>query len=253
MPADGGGGSVLVSDVAIVVPAAGASRRMGRNKLLLDVGGEAMVARAVRTALDARLGPVVVVTGHDRQAVESALRGVPCRWVHNSNHAHGMHTSVAAGATCFGDEHRAAIVALADMPFVTSDMLRALADRHRRTGAPVVASCYGGGPPAPPVLYDRGLFGELRRLDARGGRAVIQRHADEVETLSWPLAASRDLDCPADYEHAQAVLARPGPAFASPVVGPPRAAGNHQAVAGSLICKRSGRFLSPSYETKDMP
>lgn len=230
----GGVSGGVEGDVAIVVPAAGASRRMGRNKLLLEVGGEAMVARAVRTALDAGLGPVVVVTGHDRGAVEAALRGVPCRRVHNPNHARGMHMSVAAGATCLGDDHGAAIVALADMPFVTGDMLRALAVRHRETGAPVVASRYGSGPPAPPVLYDRRLFGELRRLDARCGRAVILRHADEAETLSWPLAASRDLDRPADYEQAQAALVRRGPAFAGIAgpAGPPWGAGNHEAVAG---------------------
>ncbi|HZX43175.1 MAG TPA: NTP transferase domain-containing protein, partial [Myxococcaceae bacterium] len=43
-----------------MVLAAGTSSRMGRNKLLLDVGGQSVLRRAVRTALDAALDPVLV-------------------------------------------------------------------------------------------------------------------------------------------------------------------------------------------------
>ena len=53
------------SIVAAAVLAAGSSTRMGRNKLLLDLGGETMVRRVVRAAAGAGLDQVVVVLGHD--------------------------------------------------------------------------------------------------------------------------------------------------------------------------------------------
>ena len=65
--------------VAGVLLAAGRSSRMGSNKLLLGVGGEPLVRRAARVALEAGLDPVVVVTGHQAALVEAALRGLPCR------------------------------------------------------------------------------------------------------------------------------------------------------------------------------
>ncbi len=231
-----------MNTVAAVVLAAGSSVRMGRNKLLLELDGETVVRRAAGTARAAGLAPVVVVTGHEREAVEAALHGLPCRTVHNSEHARGQHTSVAAGIaaltdaaladdtagaaagadhTAGADDSTAAIVMLADMPFVTADMLRTVADRHAATGAPVVASRYGGKTIAPPILYHRRLFGELTRMDSRCGRQVVKRHRAEAVEVDWPLEMMRDLDRPSDYADARAQLSTRPPAAQAP---PARAA-----------------------------
>src|SRR5260370_9726662 len=63
--------------VAGVILAAGASRRMGRNKMLLELEGESLVRRAARRALAAALAPVVVVLGHEADRVRAALEGLP--------------------------------------------------------------------------------------------------------------------------------------------------------------------------------
>lgn len=198
-------------DIAAVVLAAGASTRMGRNKLLLELNGETVVRRAARTAIAAGLDPVIVVTGHAREAVAAELHGLRCRSVFNGEHAHGTHTSVAAGIGVVEATARAAaIVMLADMPLVTPSMLRALVERYRESGAPLVASRYGGGINAPPILYGRRLFGELRDMDARCGRQVVRRHRHEAAEVGWPAEAARDLDRPDDYEWIRGVLASHG-------------------------------------------
>lgn len=199
--------------VAGIVAAAGASTRMGRrNKLLMEIGGEAMVRRVVATALQAGLDPVVVVTGHDREAVEGALADVPCRFVHNPEHMAGLHSSVAAGVAEVASrlDRTAAVVMLADMPFVTAEMLRVLIARHRRTGALAVTSRYRDGPTAPPVLYDRRLFGELAVMDAGCGRGVVRRHRQEAVAVEWPAGAGRDVDRPEHYRMAREALAGDG-------------------------------------------
>lgn len=197
--------------IAGVILAAGASKRMGRNKLLLKLNGETVVRRAVRTAIEAGLDPVIVVTGHAREAVEGEVDGLRCRSVFNGEHANGTHTSVAAG---IGAVERtacaAAIVMLADMPLVTSSMLRALVERYRESGVPLVASRYGGEVNAPPILYDRRLFGELRDMDVRCGRRVVRRHRQEAIEVEWSAEAARDLDHPADYEWIRQALANHG-------------------------------------------
>lgn len=198
--------------VAAVVLAAGASTRMGRNKLLLELDGETVVRRAVRTALAAGLEPVVVVTGHARATVEGQLRGLGCTAVFNREHAAGTHTSVAAGIGAVEPDCEAAVVILADMPFVTPAMLRCLVDRYRESRPPLVASRYGGSVNAPPVLYDRGLFGELRRADAGCGRGVVRRHPHRAIEVEWPAAAARDLDRPDDYRRVREELGGRGAA-----------------------------------------
>ena len=196
--------------VAGIVLAAGSSVRMGRNKLLLELGGETVVRRAVRTALAAGLDPVVVVTGHEREAVEAELHDLPCCPVYNDEHARGQHTSIRAGVAAVDEGCTAAIVLLADMPFVTPAMLRTAAARHAESGAPLVVSRYGGDTTAPPILYGRRLFPELLRMDRRCGRQVVKRHRAEAVVVDWPLRAMRDLDRPSDYADARRELAAVG-------------------------------------------
>ena len=199
-------------NVAGIVLAAGSSTRMGRNKLLLELDGETVVQRAARTAIDAGLDPVIVVTGHAHEEVAAQLHVFAVTTVVNAEHDSGQHTSVAAGVAALGDDCAAgdgcaaggdcdaAILMLADMPFVTAAMLREVAARYRESGAPLVVSRYGDDVTAPPMLYDRSLFGELMRMDARCGRQVVRRHRREAVEVDWPAEALRDLDRPADLE-----------------------------------------------------
>lgn len=206
--AGGREGAKVTRGIAAVVLAAGASTRMGRNKLLLELNGETVVRRAARTAIEAGLDPVIVVTGHARDEVERELHGLGCRSVFNGEHANGTHTSVGAGIGAVVEEGcGAAVVMLADMPLVTPAMLCALVERYRDSGAPLVASRYGGEVNAPPILYDRRLFSELQDMDARCGRQVVRRHRQEAVEVEWPAEAARDLDRPADYEWMRKALA----------------------------------------------
>lgn len=191
--------------MAAVVLAAGSSKRMGRNKLLLDLGGETVVRRTVRAAVDAGLHPVVVVLGHEAERVGTELEGLPCRTVVNPRHAEGAATSLGAGVASVPEEAAALIVVLADMPFVTAAMLRTMVERHHTTGAPVVVSRYGDVE-APPTLFDRKVFPELTAMGGdRCARPVARRHQDAGAFVTWPAEALQDLDDEADYEQVRAL------------------------------------------------
>jgi len=181
---------------------------MGRNKLLLEVEGQPLVRRSAQVALRAGLDPVVVVTGHDAKAVSAVLVDLPCRVAFNPKYEAGLHASVAVGAVCVASKPvTAVVVVLADMPFVTASMVREVVARHRATKAAVVVSRYGDGPSAPPVLFDRRLFGELAAMESGGGRAIIERHREDVAEVVWPSEAAQDVDCPDDYASVRAALA----------------------------------------------
>jgi molybdenum cofactor cytidylyltransferase len=101
---------------------------------------------------------------------------------------------------------RAAVVMLADMPFVTSAMIETLVEKYRRGSAPLVISDYDGVN-APPMLYDRSLFEELSVPEGHGcGKQVVKRHRQEAESASWPAAALTDLDAPEDYARVKASI-----------------------------------------------
>jgi molybdenum cofactor cytidylyltransferase len=193
--------------VAGVVLAAGTSTRMGRNKLLFELDGERVVRRAVRVASAAGLDPVIVVLGHEAERVREVLDGIACRIVINAEYALGINGSLKAGITAVPESAAAAVVILADMPFVTADMIAALVERYRTSTAPLVISDYEGVN-APPMLYDRALFAELQTMEGEGcGKVVVRRHRGEAEVLAWPAAALTDLDVPDDYERVRTAFA----------------------------------------------
>lgn len=173
---------------------------MGRNKLLLPLGGEPLLRRTVRCALEAGLDPVAVVVGHEADRARAALAGLACRIVPNPDHAQGQQTSVRSGVAAVEAGTTAAVILLADMPFVTAEMVSELVRRHRETGASLVLSDYEGVQ-APPTLYARALFRELADADGEGGsKRVIARHEGESLRVPWPAASLADLDRPDDYE-----------------------------------------------------
>jgi molybdenum cofactor cytidylyltransferase len=201
------------ADIAGIVLAAGSSTRMGENKLLLALDGQTVVRRAVRAAIAAGLRPVVVVLGHESERVRAEIADLPCRAVLNPDHAQGKGTSLQVGigeaASIVGVG--AAMIVLADMPFVDTAMLAAVAARWRESDAPMVISRYGDVN-APPILYDRALFAELLSLPGEAcGKMMIRRHGGEAEVLRWPEAALADIDVPEDYRRIEAQLRGPGP------------------------------------------
>jgi molybdenum cofactor cytidylyltransferase len=180
---------------------------MGRNKLLLELGGETLVRRAVRQAAEAGLAPVVVVLGHEAERVQAELRGLPCQPVVNPEHARGAGASLRVGVREVGDV-AALVLILADMPFVTAPMLTSLLARYREGGTQLVMSRYGEVE-APPHLFDRALFAELLSgADERCAKPVMRRHFAEAAVAAWPATALQDVDVASDYEQVRAQFAR---------------------------------------------
>jgi len=72
----------------------------------------------VEQALASRAKPVIVVTGHERERVEAALKGLPVQFVHNPDFAVGLGGSVRTGIAAVPAAADGAIVCLGDMPQV---------------------------------------------------------------------------------------------------------------------------------------
>jgi molybdenum cofactor cytidylyltransferase len=186
--------------VAGVVLAAGASSRMGRQKLLLPLaGGEPLVRRTVARVAAAGLDDVVVVLGSDAEAVGAALAGLGVRTVVNPRHAEGQSTSLRAGLAALAPGTAAAVVALGDQPSPDPAVIRRLVEAWERTGRPVVVPRYRDGR-GHPVLFAAALFSELRAVAGDvGGREVVARDPARVAEVPVDAPAPRDVDTPDDY------------------------------------------------------
>ena len=124
--------------VAGIVLAAGASTRMGTNKLLLELDGTSVLRRAVTRTLDTGLEPVGVVLGHEAERSRELLQGLPADIIVAPDYREGMNASLAAGLRALPSAVSGAVVVLADMPLVTRDMIASLVERYRQSGARLV-------------------------------------------------------------------------------------------------------------------
>lgn len=198
------GGGAARARAGGVLLAAGASRRMGggTSKMLLALDGEPLVRRQAARARAAGLDPLVVVLGHQAEAVRDALAGLDCVFTLTADPMGPTSGSLHAGLHAMPPDVHAAVVMLGDMPRVSTAMLVALLDADRGTNAPLVVSRYGDdGVLAPPLLFRRALWPELLAWHGEGcGKAVVNAHRDEAALLDWPADALQDIDTPADYE-----------------------------------------------------
>lgn len=186
--------------IAAVVLAAGASRRMGTNKLLLPVEGEAMVHRTVRRVRDAGCDPIVVVTGHDSARVREALAPLDVQFAESADPTGPTSASLHAGLRALPSDVHATLVMLADMVQVTTPMLRALAEGAALGEEPLGISRYGDVL-APPLVFTRALWPELLAWHGEGcGKAVVRAHENEARLHAWPVEALQDVDTPDDYD-----------------------------------------------------
>jgi molybdenum cofactor cytidylyltransferase len=190
--------------IPAIVLAAGLSSRMdGRVKANLPIGGDTFLTRIVRTFLAAGVDGVVVVLGHEAEAVAAsfAASGLPARLVMNTDFASGQLSSVLAGLRAVDRPGTtAALLTLVDVPLVAVDTVRAVIDRYEQTGASIVRPT-SGSRHGHPVLIDRGLFDELRRSDPSTGiKPVVRRHAStEGDVVVDDPGAFTDVDTPEDY------------------------------------------------------
>ncbi|SNB62971.1 molybdopterin molybdochelatase /molybdenum cofactor cytidylyltransferase [Arboricoccus pini] len=173
------------SDIAAVVLAAGRSTRMGGpNKLLATVNGVPMVRHAVQAALASPADEVLVVTGHDEQAVRDALLDLRPGFVHNSHYRSGLSTSLQAAINALSADIEAIIVMLGDMPLVTESLLeRLIAAFDVKAGHTIVVPTYAGQR-GNPILLGRRHFNEILTISGDvGARNLIAAHPEAVIEL----------------------------------------------------------------------
>lgn len=201
--------------IAALVLAAGRSSRFiaagGREatKLVAPVAGKPLARYAVEAALASTARPVVVVTGHARDAVEAALRGLAFQSVDNPAFISGLASSLRAGIAALPPDADGAIVMLADMPAVTSALIDRLVAAFAAQPDAMAATPVGAGRRGNPVLLSAALFPSVAKLEGdEGARRLLAALPAErlIDVPSDDLGATLDVDTPDALDAAEGAL-----------------------------------------------
>ena len=177
--------------VAVVLAAGGGSRFDGpSHKLLASVDGHPLAELAIRAALDAAIGPVVVVTGaNDLSELAAEVRD-RVTLITNPDWAEGQSTSLQVGVAAARDEFDAAavVVGLADQPGIAAEAWRRVASSR----SPIAIATYDGGR-RNPVRLDRSVWDLLPTAGDAGARVVARLWPHLVQEIPCPGSAA-DID-----------------------------------------------------------
>jgi molybdenum cofactor cytidylyltransferase len=186
--------------IAGVVLAAGEGRRFGGTKQIEIVEGKPLAQHAIDALAAAGLDEILVVIGHDAEAVERALTLPPGgRFLRNDAYRDGQSTSLAAALGRLGSVVDAAVVLMGDQPGITAAHVRALVDAFGAGGRQIVRLRFADGPG--PALLSRRIFAEASHLHGDvGARTLIRSHPDLVVDVDVDEPTPPDLDTRADLE-----------------------------------------------------
>jgi molybdenum cofactor cytidylyltransferase len=179
--------------VAAILLAAGSASRFGGGKLLAALPDGRAIGLASYQNLQRAHAEVVVVVRSGDAKVRDLYRTAGARIVESADAAQGMSRSLMAGIRA-APQAAGWLVALADMPFVQSDTIRRVI-RAIEAGA-LIAMPILHGRRGHPVAFARTLEPELLQLTGdEGARAVLQRHASEIQFVDCDDAGIlRDID-----------------------------------------------------------
>lgn len=183
--------------ITAVVLAAGQGTRMGATKQLAMIGGMPMLRRTVDRVAASAVEGIVVVTGHEAEAVGAALKGVDVTLVRNPDFAVGLSTSLKAGLEAVPNDTDGALIVLGDMPGVTSeDIDRMIAAFDPAEGRGIVVPVHEGKR-GNPVLWSNAYFDEMMRLSGdRGAKALLTEYSESVCEVELGRGVLTDIDTP---------------------------------------------------------
>jgi molybdenum cofactor cytidylyltransferase len=189
------------SSIEAIILAAGRSRRMGTQKLLLPFAAQTVIAHIVDQVLAAPVRRAIIVVSSGADDVRAAVSQKSINLVENPNPDGEMLSSVRVGLRAIGADASAALIVLGDQPSLRADLISKIVGGFESSARGIVAPVYNGRR-GHPLLIARRYFDEiLTRYDAVGLRRLLAAHPDDVHDI--PIedpGVVADMDYPEDYQ-----------------------------------------------------
>ena len=186
-----------------IILAAGSSRRMGTQKMLLPYGTSTILETVVDHVLESSVDHVLVVLGPDPAKIREKLAGKAVKFCHNTKHEEGMLSSVICGFQALPDEAETALIYLGDQPNIPAEVSNAVLKAYNEELFGIVIPVYEHRR-GHPLLVDMKYRREVEKLDLEQGLRIL-RHQFPEDVLEVDVKESGillDIDTREDYDNA---------------------------------------------------
>ena len=179
--------------IAIIILAAGASKRMGQPKQLLTWGDTTLLGDTIKKAKHLS-SSILVVLGANATKIRSTLNK-EVQVTICPNREQGMGVSLAHGIKVITEnvQYDSVLVLLVDQPLFTIEYLSNLLKTHQTYQPKITATSYGSKNGVP-AIFHHSIFSELLELNADyGARRLIEKHRVSVKSIE-PKGMALDID-----------------------------------------------------------
>ncbi|MCK5210387.1 MAG: nucleotidyltransferase family protein [Cyclobacteriaceae bacterium] len=182
--------------IELLIMAAGASRRLGQPKQLLEYKGESLIRRISKEALKAKIGNITVVLGYDNKNIEKEITDLKVNVFFNEEWEEGLGASIRNGLKYILDnkpDTNAILLSMVDQPFVDAVHLKKLANAYDAARKMIIASAYSGTFGVP-VLIDSFYFDLLKELKGdEGGKKIFVNYIKDIVEIPF-IEGAIDID-----------------------------------------------------------
>ncbi len=190
--------------ISAIVLAAGESKRMGRTKQLLDVGGKPLLQHILDGILQTDVDEVILVLGHEAKRIREKIYTSRVKVVLNPDYPKGMITSIQRGLQALDERCEAFFIVLADQPGIEPRVYNLLIREFRKRfpGKTIFLPAYRGRRGHPALFSVQHRSEAFRTEGDRGFRKVLEMVPQEVFLVELESESIiHDLDTPQDYQN----------------------------------------------------
>jgi len=192
-----------MSDIWGVVLAAGESKRMKVQKLLLPFEGKTMIERVIENVMHSGVDNILVVAGSDYDEILEAIGHLPVTTCYNNNYKQGMLSSVKCGVGALPENYDAVLVFLGDQPMIPKQAVTMVIEAYKSSDKGIVIPTFQKKR-GHPLLIDRRYREEIEKLEeSEGLRDLAVKFAEDVLEIETNLPGIlRDIDTREEYQDA---------------------------------------------------
>ncbi|MFC0604205.1 nucleotidyltransferase family protein [Winogradskyella pulchriflava] len=188
-----------MSNIAILILAAGSSSRMKIPKQLLPVGNKTLLGLTLENALNSKANNVHLVLGANSEEIKNSIKDISVNIILNPNYNKGLSTSIIEGVKHIQSKsYDAVVIMLADQPRLDTSYINQLMDAFDENPEHIIASKYSNvfGVPA---IFPKSAFEQLLKLKGDKGAKTFL-NSEKAKVIAINTTEFKDIDTPKDYK-----------------------------------------------------
>ncbi len=185
---------------AIIILAAGESKRMGSPKQLLKWGSSTLLNHSIAEAVNSTANAVFVVLGANFNPIKDSIQHKSVTVLNNEEWEKGLGNSITFSIKSIQkSDYDGVLLMLADQPQVDTILLNQLIEDFQKGQQPIIATGYKDGTGVP-ALFDKSYFKKLTNLSGeKGAKLLIENNTSKTVILQTPNPII-DIDTMGGYE-----------------------------------------------------